>query len=55
VTVMMKMKRIMEMIIVIDKGCECKKDKKLILLDAIVRAIDNDTKKKKKKKRGSRI
>jgi len=43
------------MIIVIDKGSECEKDKKLILLDAIVRAIDNDTKKKKKKKkRGSR-
>jgi len=49
---MMKMKMIFEMIIVIDKGCECEKDKKLILLDVIVPVIDNDT---KKKKRGSRI
>jgi len=53
---MMKMKRTLELIIVIDKGSECEKDKKIILLDAIVRVIDNDTKKKKKKKkRGSRI
>ena len=52
---MMKMKRILEMLIVIDKGSECEKDKKLLLLDVIVRVIDNDTKKKKKKKRGSKI